>query len=371
MSDDENVAEPPDEDGQDSDPEERIDLTPEQKAAFRRTIADIQRQVVPKVKLPQSIFPKSTIKNIAVVSRVAGIQQSTIARVMPFLDTTSTGQKRFVAINSDFFRGLDLVQPNLNLVASQLIRNTDFSIAKSAAMAAAKFTERQNSWLKTLAPTFAAMRGAFYPPNLRPIEGLEFEDVEKVVMVDGIPLYGLPRMATAEALIRADGARKRRDILGRQWKTISTDCRTAIEDCTSEAVTPYVPFVLAALDALDAGHAVAAQALAGSLVDTILTSYFGRDRSKYMPDKNGQPATDAYEEFSVRQFIAFAPILQTYQKFFVTGGDKIPMTFSRHATAHTVSPRQFNRRNTIQGLMVACSLLYRLNEEARHVEPRE
>jgi negative regulator of replication initiation len=29
-----------------------------------------------------------------------------------------------------------------------------------------------------------------------------------------------------------------------------------------------------------------------------------------------------------------------------------------------VSPRQFNRRNAVQGLMLACSLLYRLDEEA-------
>jgi hypothetical protein len=59
---------------------------------------------------------------------------------------------------------------------------------------------------------------------------------------------------------------------------------------------------------------------------------------------------------------------QTYQQFFVADGDKVPMTFSRNATAHTVSPRQFNRRNAVQGIMVACSLLYRLDEEARALE---
>ena len=60
---------------------------------------------------------------------------------------------------------------------------------------------------------------------------------------------------------------------------------------------------------------------------------------------------------------------QTYQKFFVTDGDKVPMTFSRNATAHTVHPRQFNRRNAVLGLMVACSLLCRLDEEARVLSP--
>ena len=56
------------------------------------------------------------------------------------------------------------------------------------------------------------------------------------------------------------------------------------------------------------------------------------------------------------------------EQFFVADGDKVPMTFSRNATAHTVSARQFNRRNAVQGIMVACSLLYRLDEEARALE---
>jgi hypothetical protein len=59
---------------------------------------------------------------------------------------------------------------------------------------------------------------AFYPPNLRSIEGLEFEEVEQVVMADGIALFGLPRASIAEALIRANGAQERRKILGRRWK---------------------------------------------------------------------------------------------------------------------------------------------------------
>ncbi|KRE60517.1 hypothetical protein ASG92_21420 [Arthrobacter sp. Soil736] len=67
-----------------------------------------------------------------------------------------------------------------------------------------------------------------------------------------------------------------------------------------------------------------------------------------------------YQELRLRYTFAF-----TFVQFFVADGDKVPMTFSRNATAHTVSPRQFNRRNAVQGIMVACSLLYRLDEEAQ------
>jgi hypothetical protein len=85
------------------------------------------------------------------------------------------------------------------------------------------------------------IKASFYPPNLRAIEGMYFEDVEKVVMADGIALYGVPRTAIAEALIRADSAAKRREILGSRWKAISADCRVAVLACQSDPVTPYVP----------------------------------------------------------------------------------------------------------------------------------
>jgi hypothetical protein len=334
--------------------------------ALRRTLEGIQQSLARNIELPKFTLPESTLKNILAVSRIAETQQAMVARaIKPLADMQSSLQKQFASISSDIFKSYSLVQPNLDLVASQLTKNIDFSVFAGAARVAEQFAAQQATWLKNIAPTLASMRAAFYPPNLRSIEGLKFEEVEQVVMADGIPLYGLPRASIAEALVQADGASGRREILGRRWKSISADCSAAVGGCGSAAVAAYIPFAVAALDALDAGHMEAAQALAGSLIDAILTAYFGKDRYKYTPDRNGKRTNDAYEEFSVRQFIAFAPMWQTYQQFFVADGDKVPMTFSRNATAHTVSPRQFNRRNAVEGIMIACSLLYRLDEEAR------
>jgi hypothetical protein len=120
---------------------------------------------------------------------------------------------------------------------------------------------------------------------------------------------------------------------------------------------------VAALDALDGGDTAAAQALVGSLIDSLLTAYFGNDRTNFTPNRNGTRTTSAYGEFTIREFIAFAPMWQAYQQFWVEGGDHVPTTFSRNATAHTVSPRQFSRRNAVQGLLFACSLLYFFDEQ--------
>jgi hypothetical protein len=196
---------------------------------------------------------------------------------------------------------------------------------------------------------------------------LEFEEVEAVVMLDGIALYGLPRQELAEKLIRAETTAARRAILGRRWRAVSADCRAAVDACNSSTVAPYVSFAVAALDALDGEHTEAAQALAASLLDTVVNGYFGKQRSGLTP--NGKTTTPAeYEKFTLREFIVFAPLWQAYQKYKIEDGDPIPNTFSRHASVHGVSARQFSRRNAVQAVLFVSSLLLFLDEEASALE---
>lgn len=323
-------------------------------SAFAKVAADA-------AKVSAFSLPESTLKRF---SALAAQQSRILDSLKPLLAIQSTRAKQFELIDSDFFKTHTATHAQFAKLGSSLTKTIDFGISDSVAKIAQQFAAQQSSWLKTLGPTLERLRESFYPPNLGGIEVLEFEDVEKVVMADSIALYGVPRTAIAEALIRADGAARRREILGRRWKAISMDCREAVEGFESEAVAPYLPFAVAVLDALDGGHTAAAQALAGSLIDGLLTAYFGKGRYLYTPDKRRKRTTKAYEEFTVRQFVAFAPMWQTYQQFWVDEGDSVPTTFSRNATAHTVSGRQFNRRNTVQALLFATSLLYFFDEQA-------
>ncbi|WIY04414.1 hypothetical protein QRX60_11410 [Amycolatopsis mongoliensis] len=366
MADDQHCddEQPEDPSGEDRGPE----LTPEQQEELKKSTDDIWRSLAPKfdLKLPRipNLIPDSVLKNFTALSAFAEAQQAIVSNaIKPLLDSQAAWQKQFSVINSDIFKNVALQQSTLNNVASQLAKNVNFGLSDTVNKAASQFAIQQVSWLKDIAPALANIRASFYPKNLQGIEGLEFEQVEEVVMVDGIPLYGVPRTSTALALIRAESVSKRREILGRRWKTISADCREVATACTESTVATYVPFAIAALDALDAGHTEAAQALAGSLVDSIIRAYFKKDRVKFTPDKKGKRTKDAYNDFTIRQFIAFAPMWQMYQQFWVEDGDVVPIVFNRNATAHTVSTRQYNRRNTVQASMVACSLLCRINEE--------
>lgn len=341
---------------------EEPELSPEQREALQRSLEKLRRSLTP-IDIQPFVLPGSTFKSISIASGIAGKQSRLVGSFKPLLATHSLWVKKFTAINSGIFKMQVANQARFAMIGGQLTKNLDFGFRSPAAKFAQQFADRQTSWLKTIAPTLERLKRSFYPPNLCEIAGLDFEDVEKVVMADGIALYGVPRTSIAAALISANGAAKRREILGRRWENISADCRAAVTACEAEVVAPYIPAALAAIDALDNGHTEAAQALAGSLLDSIVTAYFGRHRYRYTPNKRTTTA-EAYEELSVRHFIAFAPVWQAYQQFRASNGDGVPKTFNRNATAHTVSRRQFNRRNTVQGLLLTSSLLYFFNERS-------
>ncbi|MEA2642055.1 MAG: hypothetical protein QOF51_3449 [Chloroflexota bacterium] len=342
------------------------ELTPEQRDALRRSMDNVRRSLSPKINfnLPTFKLSKSTLKSISVASNFAAKHSKLFDSLKPVLVAQDDRRKQFGLINSDVFKMHAANQAQFAKLSAQLTESLDFGFGESLSKITQQFAAQQASWLKTLGPTLEKLKTSFYPPNLGVIEGLYLEDVEKVVMLDGIALYGVPRTAIAEALIRANSAAKRGEILGRRWKAISADCRVAVLACRSDAVASDAPVAVAALDALEGGHTAAAQALVGSLIDSLLTAYLGKDRANFTPNRKGTRTTSAYEEFTVREFIALAPTWQAYQQFCVEDGDRVPATFSRNATAHTVSSRQFNRRNAVQGLLFACSLLYFFNEQA-------
>lgn len=357
------------------DPEDgdHIELTPAQREVLEKSMDSLRKLVLPKIDLPKLVLPESTFKNLVAMSGIAQWQQAILRNAMkPLLDAQVLWQKQIAtSINRDIFKSAALAQSNLNKISRQLYKNVDFGLSDSFAKLAQQVAAQQSAWMKTLGPSLERLKLSFYPPNLQPIEALRWEDVESVVMVDGMALYGVPRTAIAEALIRAGSAEKRRNILGRRWKAISADCRALVEGCETDAVTPYVPMAFRVLDALEGGHTQAAQALTGSLLDSLVNNYFGADRYLYTPDKRGKRTNAAYDEFTAHEYIALAPTWQAWQKFFPNEGLPVPHTFSRNATAHTVSAKQFTRRNAVQSLMIVSSLIYFLDGEASRLEDRD
>jgi hypothetical protein len=254
------------------------------------------------------------------------------------------------------------------IASANLVNGFDFSGVKAAADMVAKANFGWNSPLQVIASQLAKQHSAWlknltkldfkmpYPSNLDGIEDLKLAEIEQVILMEGIPLHGVPRMAIAKALIRAESPEKRREILGRRWKAISVDCRAHVRGCTTAQIEPLARFAVLALDALDAGHNEAAQSLAANLLDTMLNTHMPVQRKSLVPGKK-VTTSEHYRELAVREWLAFGPIWRAHQNYWPGNGDPIPRTFNRHATVHGVSTSQFSKRNAIQGLMLVSSVL--------------
>jgi hypothetical protein len=397
VTEDEPTVQPEEGEGDASDPLEELreelqkpvegeerELTPQEGEQLRRATARIRQVLNPQIqsvlthigrtgvlakfsadmnKLGRPNFPDSVLKGVL----GKGLPASTLQQLLPKIAVEPSWMKQMKLINSDIYKMSGLGQSNLTKFSSLLAKNADFGFDKTAAKLVEQFAAEQTSWLKTIGPLLARIKTSFYPTNLEAIEDLEFEEVEAVVMLDGIALYGVPRTEIAEKLVRAASTAERRTILGRRWKAISSDCRAALEGCTSATVAPYVKFGLRALDALEGEHVEAAQTLAASILDTVVNGYFGKQRYDLTPNRRTTTAAE-YEKFTLKEFIAFAPLWQAYQKYKTEDGDPIPTTFSRHASVHGVSAKQFSRRNAVQAVLFLSSLLVFLDEEASSVE---
>ena len=366
-------------DESDDEPE----LTPEQRKKLQRHIQGISNNLVPRIEIPKidlgidttaiaritadvarlghNQIPQTWLKDYTAASILADQSAKILAGLQPYFDIQSALQQQLAPITSDLIKWTMPVQPQLNFLSSQLLKNIDFGWTDEIARIGQQFASYQSKWLEDLKPLLAQVTSDFYPSNL----GNDFtlDQIEQVVMLDGIALYEMPRAEIVTPLICASSSAARREILGRRWKAIAVDCRGVLDSCESPEAAPLAKFAVDAVDALEGGNPTSAQALAGSLLDTILRKFFADQRLDLLPSKK-TTNTDAYLERTVKEFIAIAPIWQAYQQYYPDKNDPIPRAFNRHATAHTVGTLQYSRRNAVQGLMIVCGLLKFIDQQA-------
>lgn len=204
------------------------------------------------------------------------------------------------------------------------------------------------------------------PPNLRRLPAGSLTGVGVVIREDAIALYGVPRSEIVIELLEAHDRDARRMILGARAPEITHDCRTLMHSCAVDAARGKPPFVLDALESFDAGYTSSAQALAASIVDTLLRDFYGDRRTSYTPShpKAPNPRTiEVLDTLPLREQLAVSPIWQTHQPFQPGEAGGIPGTFNRHATAHAVSPEQYTRINALEALLYCSALTYFIAQE--------
>jgi hypothetical protein len=173
---------------------------------------------------------------------------------------------------------------------------------------------------------------------------------------EAIPLYLVPRTSIAKAILNGKDRESRRNVLNRRFYDILDDCDALLDRCVTPRTRAIVPFARDAIRAARDGHHSAAQALAANVLDsTLRLSFDKKTRAHLTSHKETPTARDL--EISIRQAWVFIPVWRVHETFQTHMGDSIPSAFSRHASAHAVSRRQFSKRNTAQGIMVLTSLI--------------
>jgi hypothetical protein len=200
-----------------------------------------------------------------------------------------------------------------------------------------------------------------FPENLIEVgNSLTIEQALKMAKRDGIPLYGVPGKSVILELVEAGSRVSRRKILVKYQKSIFEDCKTVLNKISSEYALEKKFFILAGLNALENGHVEAAQALFTNILDTVHQNFWGlkkQSRTAISNHAEGDELPQLIKNMDFLDILVFAPIWNSHMKFFGHAGEEPPAEYSRHASVHGVSRRQYKLENYIQALMLVTSLL--------------
>lgn len=223
---------------------------------------------------------------------------------------------------------------------------------------------------RSIAPytrAFAELPRLLLPPNLRDVsDHITARDVYEFLEKEGIPLYLIPRASIGKRLVLAKDHASRRKVLNDRFTHIVDDCAALLDMCTNPIVDTEVHFIQDGIGALRAGHHASAQAIFTVTLDTLISRFYpDRQKRKEITNrKKGAQMPDAISDMGIREAYVWLPVWNAHQEFWQHKGDRIPNDYSRHATVHGVSKTQFNKRNCVQSLMLASSLIGYANQLA-------
>jgi hypothetical protein len=234
------------------------------------------------------------------------------------------------------------------------------------------FAEMQKTLLEGLRPSLAAIQSlqhsqfanlienaraaarAGLPPNWRDENITIPDDLDQLLLDEGLALAWVPPAPIIKKLFEAATAQDRRGILGSQWKGITRACISELEGVQTASLAEYVDFARTAARTLLRDNPRPAQALSANLLDTILRENFDNESRNTI---TGQKARIDIDDYPFRVAIVLGGIWGSFGQFWPDNGDPVPRKFTRHGSAHGVSRRQYSRINSVIAIMHVVSLL--------------
>jgi len=213
-------------------------------------------------------------------------------------------------------------------------------------------------WAERLSDILRPLRERL-PPNWP--GDIDLGQVQAVIQDDGLPLVWVPRAEVVTILLAAPDRAARVEVLLAHEQEITADCRTVLGGISHETLSGQLPLAVKALEAFEAGHHEAAQALAAAVTETAVTHALGnykkaRQRAVFDPGK-----------VTLRQLrvqAALAPIGPFYTAWYPSSGAPAPEALSRHVTIHQADQRHYTRGNAAVAALLTTSVLRALQELA-------
>lgn len=215
-------------------------------------------------------------------------------------------------------------------------------------------------------PTAAARlnRGMLPPVLAEDADEFEALDVIDLVANHGVPVWVVPRRSIARALVRAPNTSARRSLLNRRYDAILADCAEALRNSEeNNEWTALSEFAADAVDTCRSGHAAAGQALLASVLDTAVVRMIpSGNKGDVLSGKREREERHRYfDELDVQANYAWVPAWHAYFKYDAPSEVSIPRDFSRHASAHSVHRRQYNKRNAAWAALTVTNMLVALS----------
>ncbi|MBM3210341.1 hypothetical protein FJZ39_03325 [Candidatus Saccharibacteria bacterium] len=202
-----------------------------------------------------------------------------------------------------------------------------------------------------------------YPPNWKGDRVIQLpNNLETLLLDEGLPLAWVPSRQVLDKLFAATTPAERRKVLSNNWRGILNATIQELESIEEPELKDYLQFALESADSIKSKHWRASQALSTNLIDSILHQSFDSVSKRKLTD---QSTRIDWKTYPLRPAIVFAGIWGSYSQYWPSNGDPIPRRYTRHASAHGVSKRQYSRLNALIALMHIVGLLKVLEEHVR------
>ena len=129
--------------------------------------------------------------------------------------------------------------------------------------------QQSESW-QELFESFRKLRDRILPENWQSIRTPTIHELEVILIDEGIPLMWIPGPQIVEAILEAENTSARRRVIRQRWKQILMDCEAVLSGITYPDLKEECSFALDCIRAIRGGYVNPAQALAASLLDTVL-----------------------------------------------------------------------------------------------------